>query len=428
MIRIVARARRTRPRPRRRGARAALFDRAVAEFFMRLALREAAKGVGRTSPNPAVGAVLVKNGRVVARGHHSRAGGPHAEVVALRAAGPRARGADLYTTLEPCDHYGRTPPCSVAVLEAGVRRVFVGSRDPNPLVNGKGIARLRRGGAEVVSGVLEAECDALNAPWFRYITAGRPWVTLKAAVTLDGKLATRTGDARWVTGPEARARVHRLRDRVDAVLVGSGTALADDPLLTTRLPRGKGHDAIRVVLDTRLTLPPSLRLFHPESPPLTLVATGSREQRRFGPGVEIVRCRTQGKRVDLADLLHKLAERGITHLLVEGGAEVHQAFLAAGLVDRVVLYIAPKVLGGGKDWLGADGPERMADALRLGGVEVRRLGEDLVVTGVPAAPALTGTRLGKGKQRRASGEGPLPGRPVSRRTTRNLLANSRHYG
>ena len=427
MTRILARARSPRRPPSRRPS-PALFDRAVAEFFMRLALREATKGLGRTSPNPAVGAVLVKNGRVIARGHHARAGGPHAEVVALRAAAACAAGADLYTTLEPCNHWGKTPPCSLALVRAGVRRVFVGSRDPNPLVNGRGLARLRRAGVEVVTDVLREACDALGAHWFRYIRSGRPFVTLKAAITLDGKIATRTGDSRWVTGEAARQDVHRLRDRVDAVLVGAGTARADDPLLTTRLPRGKGHDAIRVVLDTRLTLPPSLRLFHPESPPLTLVATGSREQRRFGPGVEIVRCRTQGKRVDLADLLHKLAERGITHLLVEGGAEVHQAFLAAGLVDRVVLYIAPKVLGGGKDWLGADGPERMADALRLGGVEVRRVGEDLVVTGVPAAPALTGTRLGKGKQRRASGEGPLPGRAVSRRTTRNLLANSRHYG
>jgi diaminohydroxyphosphoribosylaminopyrimidine deaminase/5-amino-6-(5-phosphoribosylamino)uracil reductase len=385
VIRIVARARRTRPRPRRRGARAALFDRAVAEFFMRLALREAAKGVGRTSPNPAVGAVLVKNGRVVARGHHSRAGGPHAEVVALRAAGPRARGADLYTTLEPCDHYGRTPPCSVAVLEAGVRRVFVGSRDPNPLVNGKGIARLRRGGAEVVSGVLEAECDALNAPWFRYITAGRPWVTLKAAVTLDGKLATRTGDARWVTGPEARARVHQLRDRVDAVLVGSGTALADDPLLTTRLPGGRGRDPLRVVLDSDLDLPPRLRLLRPDSSAKTLVAHASARTRRTAPGVELLRCRRGPDGVDLADLLAQLAARGVTHLLVEGGAAVHGAFLRAGLVDRVLVFVAPKIAGGdGISWVAGEGPARMADALALEDVEIERVGDDVLVSGRPS--------------------------------------------
>ncbi len=225
------------------GARGRPPERAAAERFMRLALREAAKGLGRTSPNPAVGAVLVKDGRVVGRGHHARAGGPHAEVVALRAAGARARGADLYTTLEPCDHQGKTPPCSVAILEAGVRRVFVGSTDPNPLVNGRGMARLRRGGLPVEQGVLAVECDALNAAWFTYITERRPFVTLKAAVTLDGRIATRTGDARWVTGEAARAWVHRLRDRVDAVLVGAGTARADDPELTTRLPGGRGRDA-----------------------------------------------------------------------------------------------------------------------------------------------------------------------------------------
>jgi diaminohydroxyphosphoribosylaminopyrimidine deaminase/5-amino-6-(5-phosphoribosylamino)uracil reductase len=190
-----------------------------------------------------------------------------------------------------------------------------------------------------------------------------------------------------VTGGEARGEVHRLRDRVDAVLVGAGTARADDPLLTARLPRGKGRDPIRVVLDTRLSLPPSLRLFHPKSKAVTLVATASGDRRQFGPGVEVLVCRSRRGRVDLDDLIGKLGDRGITHLLVEGGAEVHRAFLAAGLVDRVLLYLAPKLLGGGKDWLGGDGPALMADALRLEGVEVRRAGDDLVVTGTPAAPA-----------------------------------------
>jgi diaminohydroxyphosphoribosylaminopyrimidine deaminase / 5-amino-6-(5-phosphoribosylamino)uracil reductase len=386
MTRVLARARRTPSRARPGGAsRATLFDKAVAEFFMRLALHEAEKGLGRTSPNPAVGAVLVKGGRVVARGHHAHAGGPHAEVVALRAAGARARGADLYTTLEPCDHFGRTPPCSVAVVEAGVRRVFVGSRDPNPLVNGRGVARLRRGGVTVVSGVLRDACDALNAHWFRFITEGRPYVTLKAAITLDGKLATRTGDARWVSGPEAREWVHRLRDRVDAVLVGSGTALADDPLLTTRLPRG-GRDPIRVVLDSDLDLPARLRLFHPEGTTApTLVAHASRKARRFGDGVELLACRAGPAGVDLRDLLAKLAARGVTHILVEGGAAVHASFLAAGLVDRVAVFVAPKLVGAdGISWVGGPGPVRMADALALEDVRVERVGVDVLVTGVPA--------------------------------------------
>jgi diaminohydroxyphosphoribosylaminopyrimidine deaminase/5-amino-6-(5-phosphoribosylamino)uracil reductase len=392
MTRIVARVRRAPPR-RAPLPSPALLDRAAAEVFMRLALREAEKGLGRTSPNPAVGAVIVRDGRVVAHGHHARAGGPHAEVVALRAAGARVEGADLYTTLEPCNHWGKTPPCSLAILQAGVRRVFVGSRDPNPVVNGRGIARLRRGGVEVVTDVLREACDGMNAGWFRYIRSGRPYVTIKAAVTLDGKIATRAGDSRWVTGPAAREEVHRLRDRADAVLVGAGTARADDPLLTTRLPRGAGRDAIRVVLDTRLALPRTLHLFRPRSAAPTLVATTVARPPPLGAGVEAVRCAARGGRIDLEDLLAKLAGRGITHLLVEGGAEVHASFLAAGLVDRVVLFLAPKLLGGGKDWLAGDGPPRMADAIRLEGLEVQRVGDDLMLTGVPArGPATTRTR------------------------------------
>jgi diaminohydroxyphosphoribosylaminopyrimidine deaminase/5-amino-6-(5-phosphoribosylamino)uracil reductase len=352
-----------------------------AERFMRLALAEAEKGRGRTSPNPAVGAVLVKNGRVVARGHHARAGAPHAEVVALAAAGARARGADLYTTLEPCNHWGKTPPCSLAIAQAGVRRVFVGSRDPNPVVDGRGIARLRRAGVLVTTDVLRGPCDALNEAWFRFITSGRPFVTLKVAATLDGRIATRTGDSRWVTGESARAEVHRMRDAVDAVLVGAGTARADDPLLTARLPGGGGRDPVRVVLDTRLRLPRTLRLFHPRSAAPTLVATTSARAPRFGPGVETLRCAERGGRVDLADLLGKLGERGVTHLLVEGGAAVHTAFLSAGLVDRLALFLAPKILGGGLPWVDGPGPSRMADALSLEGVEIRRVGDDVVLTG-----------------------------------------------
>jgi diaminohydroxyphosphoribosylaminopyrimidine deaminase/5-amino-6-(5-phosphoribosylamino)uracil reductase len=387
---MTALARGRRTRPPRRAARGALLDVAAAELFMRAALREAAKGLGRTSPNPAVGAVLVKDGRVVARGHHARAGGPHAEVVAIRAAGRRARGADLYTTLEPCDHYGKTPPCSMAILDAGVRRVFVGSADPNPLVNGRGIARLRAAGVEVVAGVLGRECDALNAHWFRFIRDRRPYVTLKAAVTLDGRIATRTGDARWVTGEEARRWVHRLRDRVDAVLVGAGTARADDPRLTTRLPGGRGHDPVRVVLDTDLALPARLALFHARSASPTILAHASTRTRRLGPGVELLRCRRGRGGVDLRDLLSRLAARGVTHLLVEGGARVHARFLAEGLVDRVAVFVAPKLAGAdGVPLLAAPGPARMADALRLDEVQVERIGDDVLVQGRPVRPAAT---------------------------------------
>ena len=355
------------------------------ERYMRLALREAGRGLGRTSPNPAVGAVLVKGGRVVGRGHHARAGAPHAEVMAIRDAGPGARGADLYTTLEPCDHVGRTPPCSLAILEAGVRRVFSGSSDPNPRVNGRGLRRLRRAGVEVEVGVLREACDALNEPWFRFITTGRPHVTLKVASTLDGRIATASGDSRWVTGPEARAHVHRLRNGVDAVLVGAGTARADDPRLTARLPGGRGRDPLRVVLDSRLELPASLRLFHPRSPAPTLVAhVSGTPPASPSRGVDFVRCRARRGRVDLRDLLARLGERGVTTLLVEGGAEVNRSFLEAGLVDLLLLFLAPKVAGGGIPWVGGDGPSRMADALPLRDLRVERLGRDLLVSGRPA--------------------------------------------
>jgi diaminohydroxyphosphoribosylaminopyrimidine deaminase/5-amino-6-(5-phosphoribosylamino)uracil reductase len=357
---------------------------------MRLALEEASRGLGRTAPNPAVGAVLVRGGRIVGRGHHARAGSPHAEIEALRLAGPRARGADLYTTLEPCDHFGRTPPCSAAVIEAGVRRVFVGSRDPNPLVNGRGSARLRRAGVEVAAGPLQAECDALNAPWFRFIASGRPFVTLKVAATLDGRIATATGDSRWVSGPAARAWVHRLRDQVDAVLVGRGTAQADDPRLTTRLPGGAGRDPLRVVLDTELRLPDTLRLFRQRSRARTLVVHAARRERDLGPRVDLLRCARGPGGLDLAGVVAALAERGVVHLLVEGGGAVAASFLAAGLVDRLALVLAPRVLGGGISWGGSHGPERMAQGTGLRDLTVERLGDDLLVQGTPVLAATRG--------------------------------------
>lgn len=361
---------------------------------MRLALREARRGLGRTSPNPAVGALLVKGGRVVGRGHHVQAGAPHAEVMAIRDAGASARGADLYTTLEPCDHFGRTPPCSLAILEAGVRRVFSGSGDPNPSVNGRGIRRLRRAGVDVEAGILREDCDALNEPWFRFITTGRPHVTLKVAATLDGRIATASGESRWVTGPEARAHVHRLRDAVDAVLVGAGTVRADDPRLTARLPGGGGRDPVRVVLDSRLELPMTRRLFRQRSEAATLVAHVTGTPPAKAPrGVEYLRCSARRGRVDLRDLLSRLGERGVTTLLVEGGAEVNRAFLEAGLVDQLLLFVAPTIAGGGIPWIAGKGPARMAEALPVHHLRVRRLGRDLLFSGRPAPKGARSSRV-----------------------------------
>jgi diaminohydroxyphosphoribosylaminopyrimidine deaminase/5-amino-6-(5-phosphoribosylamino)uracil reductase len=355
---------------------------------MALALQEAAKGLGRTHPNPVVGAVVARGGRVLGVGHHRKAGGPHAEVAALRQAGRAARGADLYVTLEPCNHHGRTPPCTDAILEAGIARVFVGSIDPNPLVQGRGVRRLRSAGIEVRTGVLREACDAANEMWFKFIGRKLPWVVLKAAVTLDGKLAAPSGDSRWVSGPRARALVHELRDELDAVLVGVGTALADDPRLTARGPGLR--DPVRVVVDSLARLPPEARLLRQRSSAPTLIACtlrapAARVEALQRAGAEIVRCRAdRAGRVDLKDLLKRLAGRGLTSVLVEGGAQIHGSFLERRLWDELYLFIAPKVAGkGALSWAAFEGPRRMDQAPGVRIVGSGRVGDDLLVTARP---------------------------------------------
>lgn len=325
------------------------------ERLMAEALREAEKGRGRTHPNPIVGSVIVGHGEVIAHGHHARAGGPHAEIVALQAAGDGARGSELYVTLEPCNHHGRTPPCTEALIAAGVRRVIVGSLDPNPLVNGKGVQRLRDAGIEVVAGVLAPECDAANEGWFKFITTGLPWVVLKAAITLDGKLATRSGDSKWISGDRARERVHAWRDQLDAVLVGAGTVRKDDPLLTARIPGAR--NPVRVVLGK---IPENARILR--EPGETLSVQG-----------------------ELVEALRDLGRRGITSVLVEGGADVHGQFLHEKLWDELRLFIAPVLAGeDGISWAGFPGVERMADALKLDVRSTESIGPDLLITARPA--------------------------------------------
>jgi diaminohydroxyphosphoribosylaminopyrimidine deaminase/5-amino-6-(5-phosphoribosylamino)uracil reductase len=336
---------------------------------------------------------VVRRGRIVGRGWHRRAGGPHAEIFALREAGPRARGADLYVTLEPCCHVGRTGPCVEAILEAGIQRVVVGLRDPNPLVRGRGIARLRQAGVVVELGPLENECRELVEGFAKWVTRGLPLVVLKLASTLDGRIATVAGDSRWVSGEASRRRVHELRNRLDAVLVGSGTVLADDPRLTCRI-RG-GRDPLRVVLDGRLRVPETARVFagsgarvrlytqHPASP------KAERLRRR---GV-IVRRGGGDRPGTLRAVLEDLAACGTTSVLVEGGAAVAARALREGLVDRVVLFVAPKLVGGdGKPAIGPLGIRRMRDALVLEDVRIERLGADLVVEGRPRSSGRSGSR------------------------------------
>lgn len=362
------------------------------EAFLDLALAEAAKGVGRTHPNPAVGAVLVKAGVVVGRGHHRRAGLPHAEVEAIRDAGGRARGADMYVTLEPHDHFGRTPPCTLAIIDAGVRRVFVGALDPNPLVSGKGVQRLADAGLEVRAGLRASACAELVRPFARLITSGRPLVVLKAAASLDGKIATATGDSKWVSSAASRARVHRWRDEFDAVLVGGGTVVADDPELTTRLeePVVEGRpprNPTRVVLSGRLRLPLKARIFDVSVAP-TLIYTaypkGISAQAFRDRGVEVAGAVTVEQRVDPLAMLLDLGARGFSSVLVEGGADVHAALLDAGVVDELRLFLAPRIVGGeGLSVFGELGIGRMQEAWRLEGMRVEHVAEDLLVTGRP---------------------------------------------
>ncbi len=356
--------------------------------YMRMALDLAVRARGRTSPNPLVGAVVVRDGELVGRGYHARAGLPHAEIVALEEAGQAARGSTLYVSLEPCCHYGRTGPCTEAVIAAGVHRVVTAMRDPNPEVAGKGIARLRNAGIEVTEDVLRDEAARVNEIFIKYITTGRPFVALKAAVSLDGKIATRTGDSRWITGEPAREYAHRLRDTYDAILVGRGTVAKDDPSLTTRLPGG-GRDPARVVLDSLARIPESSRVLSVESAvPVIVAITERAPQTRVADlerrGVQVVRCGS-GAVVNLETLLRELAAREITSIMVEGGATVHASFLDARFVDKLHWFVAPKIVGGveAPGAVAGRGVGRMSEAVCLERMRRLELGDDLCIEGYP---------------------------------------------
>jgi len=355
------------------------------EQRMKQVLRLAEKGRGRTSPNPVVGAILVKNDQVVGKGYHVRAGELHAEIVALQQAGESARGSTLYINLEPCTHFGRTPPCAPRVIKARVKRVVIGMKDPNPRVKGRGIQTLRQAGIDVQVGILERECQRINEAFHKYIVHKEPFVILKVASTLDGKIATQEGDSKWITGEVSRRFVHRLRDQVDAVLVGIGTILKDDPMLTARIEGG--HDPYRVVLDSRLRIPERAKVLK-GSPSKVIIATteeGSHEkmERLRRKGFQILVLNSKEGRVDLRTCLKRLGTIGIVTLLVEGGSQINGSFLDERKIDKFYFFFSSKWMGDPEapSIFGGHGARDLKKAVRLNQVRFRKMGEDFLIEG-----------------------------------------------
>lgn len=361
--------------------------------YMRLALDLAAKGKGFTSPNPCVGAVVVKGGQVIGRGFHPKAGGPHAEVVAiddaLASAPEQVKGAAIYVTLEPCNHFGKTPPCTQKILDAGITRVIVGCKDPNPRVSGGGIEFLRQEGVTVDAGILENECQELIEAFIWSSTHHNdPFVTLKCAATLDGHIATRTGDSKWITNTSSRAYGHQLRHEVDAILVGAGTLHADDPSLTARIDGKNSVDPARIILDTRLTIKPDARVITQDSPSPTIIFTGPEAPREkkdmlIEKGVQVISVDLKDGWLDLHQVMITLGHMSMSSVLIEGGGKVASSALKAGIVNKVHYFLAPKFLGGndGIPVFHGTGPARIKDAFELERVSTRAFGGDVLVTG-----------------------------------------------
>ncbi len=360
------------------------------EIFMKEALRLAERGRGQTSPNPMVGAVLVRGNRIVGRGFHAKAGGAHAEVFAIREAGRKARGATIYVNLEPCNHFGRTPPCTDTIIKSRIKRVVCAMIDPNPRNNGRGIRKLRANGIKVKVGVLEKESRNLNKPFIKFITKKMPFVTVKVAESIDGKIATNTGDSKWITGVKARDFVHRLRRESDAILVGVNTIIKDNPLLTSRPHR---EFPIKVILDPELKTPPNAKIFSKKSPALVIIVafdrylrTKSGQAKARGlnkSGVLVIGEKEKGGRFYLRSILRRLAGLEVVHLLVEGGGTTIASFIEDRLVDRLLFFIAPKIIGGRDAITSVEGKgvDRISKAIKLKNIEVKNFDEDILITG-----------------------------------------------
>lgn len=356
--------------------------------FMKMALDLAVKGEGYTSPNPMVGAVVVRDGKVVGEGFHKIAGGPHAEVDALDAAGVAAKGATLYVTLEPCNHTGRTPPCTRKILEMGIERVVAAMKDPNEKVAGGGAEFLKQHGIHVTIGVCEEQARKLNEAFIKYVRTGRPFVMTKCAATLDGRIATRTGDSRWVTGEGARQFVHSLRHRVDAIMVGVNTIRTDDPSLTTRLTDKIGKDPVRIILDTHLSISPDARVLRQASVSKTILATGGaaasdKKNTLEKTGARVIEVPLKNDLIDMSALMDQLGGMELTSLLIEGGSRVLASAFNAAVVDKVFFFYAPKILGGddGIPICTGPGAEFMSRCIAVNDITVHRFGDDVLIEG-----------------------------------------------
>ncbi|KZL91254.1 bifunctional diaminohydroxyphosphoribosylaminopyrimidine deaminase/5-amino-6-(5-phosphoribosylamino)uracil reductase RibD [Clostridium magnum] len=356
--------------------------------YMQRALELAAKGIGYTNPNPLVGAVIVKHGKIIGEGYHEVCGSNHAEVNAFKNATEDVSDATMYVTLEPCSHYGKTPPCANAIVEKGIKKVVVGLKDPNPLVAGKGIQILKDNNIGVITGVLEEEGRKLNEIFLKYITTKKPFCILKTAMTLDGKIAAYTGDSKWITNELSRKHVHQLRHRVSGIMVGIGTILADDPLLTTRLDTGNGSDPTRIIVDSSLRIPLEAKVLHVESKAKTIVATTELADKDKIKALEDMRVEViitplKNNRVDLSYLMKALGERGIDSVLLEGGSELNYSAIEEEIVDKVNAFIAPKIIGGreAKTPIGGTGKAVMSEAVSIEKLQIHSFGDDVMLEG-----------------------------------------------
>lgn len=354
-------------------------------FYMQRAIELALKGEGRVNPNPLVGAVIVKDDKIIGEGYHKKYGEWHAEVNAFNNATEDVEGATMYVTLEPCSHYGNTPPCARKIVEKKIKRVVIGAVDPNPLVAGNGIKILEENGIEVITEVLEKECNDMNYIFNKYITTKKPFVIMKTAMTLDGKIATSTGDSMWITGEEARRYVHKIRNKVAAIMVGIGTVLKDNPELTCRLE--DGVSPIRVIVDSKGRIPLDAKVLNIKDSAGTIIATTNaidedKEKELKNMGVKIIK--TQGNnKVSLSELMIKLGEMKIDSILLEGGSGLNFSALEEGIVDRIQAFIAPKIVGGenAKTPVGGDGIKLINDAIQLKDIDIKRFGQDILIEG-----------------------------------------------